>query len=73
MSTPMNQDPEMDFAELCLDAADLAESCFEQWWRMSEEAPTPRLRALWARAAAEELAFANEARAWADDLLWDYD
>jgi hypothetical protein len=66
-------DPEMDFAELCLDAADRAEQMFEHWSRMADDAPTPRLREIYARLAAEDVVFANESRKWADDLMWDYD
>ena len=73
MSKPMDRDPDLEFAELCLDAADLAEACFEMWSQKADDAPTERLREIWARAAAEEMLFANESRQWADDLLYDYD
>lgn len=73
MSTPMNHDPEMDFAELCLYAADRAQANFERFSQNADDAPTPRLQEIWTKAAAEEMAFANEARQWADDLLYDYD
>jgi hypothetical protein len=73
MGNPMSSDPEMDFAELCLDAADRAEACFERWSQNADDAPTPRLRAIWAKAAAAEMVFANESRKCADDLLYDYD
>jgi hypothetical protein len=73
MIDPVGSDPELDFAELCLDAADRAEACFEHWSQMADEAPTARLRALYARLAAEEVVFANESRKCADDLLYDYD
>lgn len=66
-------DPELELAEICLDAADHAEACFEQWWRRAEDAPTPQLRAILSRAAALEVAFANTMRRHADDLLYDYD
>lgn len=67
----MSSDPELDFAELCLHAADRAEANFEFWSQNADDAPTERLRAIWAKAAEEEVAFANEARQWADDILWD--
>jgi hypothetical protein len=73
MSTPMHHDLELDLAELCLDAADQAESHFERLSQRADEAPTPRLREILARAAAAEMVFANRMRADADDLLWDYD
>jgi hypothetical protein len=73
MSDPMDRDPELDLAELCLDAADLAEAHFERLSQRADEAPTPRLRDILARAAADEMVFANRMRADADDLLWDYD
>lgn len=72
MSNPMNSYPELDFAELCLDAADRAEANFERWSQNADDAPTPRLREIWARAAAE-MQFANESRQWADDLMCDYE
>jgi hypothetical protein len=72
MTTPM-RDPELDLAELCLDAADRAEACFEHWSQQADDAPTPRLRAIFARAAAREMVFANRMRADADDLMFDYD
>jgi hypothetical protein len=46
---------------------------FEYLSQRADEAPTPRLRAILARAAAEEMVFANAARAHADDLIYDYD
>ena len=73
MSHPMNHDPELDLAELCLDAADHAEQMFEHWSQRADEAMTPRLREVLAKLAAEEMVFANRMRADADDLLWDYD
>jgi hypothetical protein len=73
MSHPMGRDPELDLAEVCLDAADHAEACFEYWSQQSDEAPTPRLQAIMAKPAADEMVFANRMRADADDLLWDYD
>ena len=73
MSHPMGRDPELDLAEVCLDAADHAEQSFEYWSQRADEAPTPRLRAIMANAAAEAMVFANAARAHADDLLWHYD
>ena len=73
MSNPISSDPELDFAELCLHAADRAEANFERWSQNADDAPTARLRAIWTKAAAEEMAFANESRQWADDLLYDYD
>jgi hypothetical protein len=73
MSTPMHHDPELDLAELCLDAADLAEAHFKRLSQRADEAPTPKLRDILARAAAAEMVFANRMRADADDLLWDYD
>jgi hypothetical protein len=73
MIDPIGSDPEMDLAELCLDAADRAETHFEHLSQQADEAPTPRLRDILARAAAREMVFANRMRADADDLLWDYD
>jgi hypothetical protein len=73
MSDPMDRDPELDLAELCLDAADQAQAHFERLSQRADEAPTPRLRDILARAAADEMVFANRMRADADDLLWDYD
>jgi hypothetical protein len=73
MSERMHHDPEMDLAELCLDAADRAQAHFEYLAQRADEAPTPRLRDILARAAAAEMVFANRMRADADDLLWDYD
>jgi len=73
MNSPMNHDPELELAEICLDSADRAEANFEHWFQRADEAPTPRLRAIMSRAAAEEMVFANAARAHADALLWDYD
>jgi hypothetical protein len=60
-------------AELCLDAADQAEASFERLSRQADEAPTPRLREILAKLAADEMVFANKMRAHADDLMWDYD
>jgi hypothetical protein len=73
MIESVSNDPEMDLAELCLDAADQAEAQFERLSQRADEAPTPRLRDILARAAAAEMIFANKMRADADDLLWDYD
>jgi hypothetical protein len=73
MSTPMGHDPELDLAEVCLDAANHAEQSFEYWSQRADEAPTLRLRAIMANAAAEAMVFANKARAHADDLLYDYE
>jgi hypothetical protein len=73
MIESVSNDPEMDLAELCLDAADQAEAHFERLSQRADEAPTPRLRDILARAAAAEMIFANKMRADADDLLWDYD
>lgn len=73
MSSPMDRDPELDFAELCLDAADQAEANFERFSQNADEAPTPRLRAIWAKAAAAEMVFANESRKCADVILWEFD
>jgi hypothetical protein len=73
MNSPINYDPEMDLAELCLDAADWAEAHFERLSQRADEVPTPRLREILAGAAADEMIFANRMRADADDLLWDYD
>jgi hypothetical protein len=73
MSDPVGNDPELDLAELCLDAADRAEAHFEYLSQRADEAPTPKLRDILARAAADEMVFANRMRADADDLLWDYD
>jgi hypothetical protein len=73
MIDPVQSDPEMDLAELCLDAADQAEAHFEHLSQRADEAPTPRLRAIFARAADQEMIFANRMRADADDLLYDYD
>jgi hypothetical protein len=73
MIESVGSDPEMDLTELCLDAADLAEAHFERLSQRADEAPTPRLRDILARAAAAEMVFANRMRADADDLLWDYD
>lgn len=72
MSNPMDRDPELDFAELCLDAADRAERMFEHWSQMADTAPTARLRDIYARLAAEDMVFANESRQWADDLMYEY-
>jgi hypothetical protein len=69
----MDRDPELDFAELCLDAADHAEQMFEHWFQMADDAPTPRLREIYARLAAEDVVFCNESRKWTDDLMFDYD
>jgi hypothetical protein len=60
MSDPVGNDPELDLAELCLDAADRAEAHFEYLSQRADEAPTPKLRDIRMRADA-------------DDLLWDYD
>jgi hypothetical protein len=60
----------LDLAELCLDAADQAQAHFERLSQRADEAPTPRLRDILARAAADEMVFANKMRADADDLLW---
>jgi hypothetical protein len=73
MSGAMSSDPEMDLAELCLDAADRAEAHFERLSQRVDEAPTPKLREILAMAAAQEMVLANRMRADADDLLWDYD
>jgi hypothetical protein len=73
MIDPVGSDPEMDLAELCLDAADQAQAHFERLSQRADEAPTPRLREILARAAADEMVFANKMRADADDLPWDYD
>jgi hypothetical protein len=73
MSGSVGRDPELDLAELCLDAADRAEAHFERLSQRADEAPTPRLREILARAAADEMVFANRMRADADDLLYDYD
>jgi hypothetical protein len=73
MSHPMNHDPELELAELCLDAADRAEACFEHWFQRADEAPSPRVRSILAKLAADEMVFANRMRADADDLLWEFD
>jgi hypothetical protein len=74
MSESVGGDPELDLAELCLDAADRAEAHFEHLSQQADEAPTPRLRDILARAAAAaEMVFANRMRADADALLYDYD
>jgi hypothetical protein len=73
MIDPVHHDPELDLAELCLDAADQAQAHFERLSQRADEAPSPRLRDILARAAADEMVFANKMRADADDLLWDYD
>ena len=73
MIESVGNDPEMDLAELCLDAADQAEAHFERLSQRADEAPTLRLRDILARAAAREMIFANRMRADADDLLWGYD
>lgn len=73
MNSPIGRDPELELAELCLDAADRAEACFEHWSQRADEAPTPRLREILAKLAADEMVFANKMRADADDLLWEYD
>jgi hypothetical protein len=41
--------------------------------QQADEAPTPRLREILAKLAADETVFANKVRADADDLMWDYD
>jgi hypothetical protein len=73
MSDRKNHDPELGLAELCLNAADLAEAHFERLSQRADEAPTAKLRDILARAAAREVVFVNKMRAAADDLLWDYD
>jgi hypothetical protein len=73
MSESVGSDPDMDLAELCLDAADQAEAHFERLSQRADEAPTPKLREILARAAAAEMVFANRMRADADDLMFDYD
>lgn len=73
MTDRMDRDPELDFAELCMDAADRAEQMFEHWFQRADEAPSPRVRKILAKLAAEEMVFANQMRADADDLMWDYD
>jgi hypothetical protein len=73
MSDRAGSDPELDMAELCLDAADRAQAHFERLSQRADEAPTPKLRTILARAAADEMVFANRMRADADDLLYDYD
>ena len=73
MSNPKNRAPELDMAELCIEAADQAEASFERLSQRADEAPTPRIRDILARAAADEMLFANAMRADADDLMWDYD
>ena len=57
MSGAMSSDPEMDLAELCLDAADRAEARFERLSQRADEAPTPKLREILAMAAAQEMVF----------------
>ena len=40
---------------------------------MADEAPTARLRAMFTKAAADEMMFASRIQADADDLMFDYD
>jgi hypothetical protein len=73
MSDRMSSDPELDLAELCLDAADRAEMMFEHWAQRADESPSPRVREILAKLAADEMVFANRMRADADDLMREFD
>lgn len=73
MSDGTNRDPELDLAELCLDVADMFERHFEYWSQQANDEPRHTLRVLLNKLASESMLLANEARAGADDLLFDYD